>query len=358
MTFEGTDYRVEQGDKLLNTHVYYFGGVMMTTSHLEPIRKTMVAMYKGKENVTVLTSSLSKDLPMPRKLDIASDIVTRLGKGENITLICHSLGTVEAMRVVRAIKPEIIKKYREQISIDLISPAGLFTNAKGMVEFLRRFINNSVLREKLRATLRRGLETLTIYPPEGMEGMGDMLRGLYPDWEPAIVYGVPDDMKKLLNLDQEKLDVLRDIDNKMWVSIVNKDSKQLEAEIKKRGKLISPFITKFQIKQKTEVNGGIEKREKLKLRFRNFFEAGKILTRLLTGKTNQTLKELWNQGQGVKIRFMYLAGDPLVLKQDIMDFFETNDWNDLVKKKKWIILVGYFGHATHVVVPKVLEEFL
>lgn len=342
--------RPEQEHRRSFLHAYYFGGIMMTSSHLEPIRQTMLEIYNGVNNVTILSSSLSKDLPPPRKKDVAFDIETRLQKGQHVKLICHSLGAVEAMRVLRAVSLETIEQHADQLSIDLISPAGLFSNPKGMVEFLRRFVDNSVLREKIRPTVRRGFESLAIYPPEGMREFTEVIRVLFPEWQPATVQGKQDQMEKRLKLDREVLENLRIVDEDIRIATDLHDKELLEKALTKRGRLLLPSIIRFQLyKEHPEM---VMANEKPRLHFGHFTEAGKIVTRLLTGKTNETLRNLYEQK--VAVRFVYLAQDPIVLKQDIMDFFGTEDWGGLVRSQR-VIPVGDLGHSSHVILPDVLR---
>lgn len=332
------------------THAYYFGGVMMTSSHLEPIRQVMISMYHGKENVTVLSSSLSKDLPSPRKKDVADSIEKRLKKGERVKLVCHSLGTVEAMRVMRTIDPHLIRDFYDQISIDLISPAGLFADTSGMTEFLRRFVNNSVLRERIKPTLRRGIESLAIYPPAGMDEFYQTMKDLIPNWEGAVVQGNPDKISRLLRFDPILLEKLLRNNEAIQSAIEHKDRRSLEIAITQRGKILLPKINQFQTAIDHTHQIGSHKKSRLHLR--HFTEAGRILIRLLTGKTNETLKKLFIQN--VRVRFVYMAKDPIVLKQDIIDFYEALNWDQLLESGL-VIPVGDLGHSSHVILPEVLK---
>jgi len=348
MISEGIIGYSEQLKQPEHKYAYYFGGVMMSSAHLAPIRQTMVEMY-GKDNVTILASALSKDFPQPRKHQFASEIEEKLRKGEQVKLICHSLGTVEAMRVLRAVDQHILEQNRGNISIDLISPAGLFSDARGMAVFMRRFVDNSVLREKFKPSLRRGIESLAIYPPE-IDGFSEVMQLLFPDWKPAKVQGIPEQIAALLHLHPEKLADLRYADEFVNDAIGLQDRGLLEEALIMRGRILMPSIMKFH--QESVRRDKKQPTENQRLHFSHFTEAGKIIIRLLTGKTNETLHKLHEDG--VVVRILYLAKDPIVLKHDIMIFYHSDNWEELIVSGK-VIAAGDLGHSSHVILPDVLK---
>lgn len=331
--------------KNIQKHVYYFGGIMMTIRHLTPIREILMDEF-GKDNVTVLSSTVSLDFPAPRKLKIAREIEERLQKGEKVHVICHSLGTVEVMRIIQSVSPELISKKHQSVTIDFVSPAGLFTTFGGMMDFLRRFMNNSLLREMLVPSLRRGIESLAIFPPIDEEEVEKRVVRLYPARKPPLIKGNHDTMKKLLRLDDITIDRLHRIDNDICISLKQGKGGQIKRTLIKRGKLLLPFIARFykpQHKDKSRVE---------RYKISHFPETGKILFRLLTGDTRRMMKKLFQSG--ISMRFLYLTQDPFVTKKDILSLFATDNWSELLESGR-VIEVGDLGHSSHVVLPDLLR---
>lgn len=346
------------GSKEMQKHsepdlILYFAGIKDDSRKLSGMKTALEGRFPGK--VKILPSIISGDFPAPRKTKLVEEIEDRLNNNEEIELLCHSLGIIEAARIYKKISPHVLRNHMSQLHLTLISPAGLFRNFFGFPDFMARFITNSSTRDQFFPSVLRGLESLEIYPSIYLKQKADVLEKYFPGISISEEVGNISKKTDELLLSGEAILKLQKVDFLLFQAIGSLEFdenavNQISTLLKERGKILLPYIVYG--------NGNILDRtfEQNHPLLQNILERIRMIGRLMLGEGFQQLQRA--RELGVDIRFVHLGIDPIVTQQDIVHFFgKKYSWQQLIDLEKVISIEGW-GHATHTLLPEELVERL
>jgi len=322
-------------------NIYYFAGALNTTKDLSFFQVVLQKRYKNSK-LSIHGSQLSREWPVKDSDSIATEIKTELESGNRVKLILHSLGAVEASVILDKIDKEILTSFSNNLEIDLVSPAGLFSSRKEMLNFLVRFFKQVQPREKLFPGINRGWESVAV-----LTDLRDfVLRDLEQLMDrPGTVRNIGTENKNYVRAPRNAWQIVFDnFDKELEAAIADEDRERIKSILRMRGHEMTKRYQQWLRGSQPEAPIG-------KPNITTIKTAARILEELTNGLTWRVMQQM--REVGVNVRVIYPTLDTVVTKENICQFFRVDpddqQWKKLISENKVIEILG--GHATHLLNP-------
>lgn len=254
--------RLESNKDIGKPHCLFISGALGENRGIEGIKRSLEGEY-GLGKVDAFNSILNlKDVSNPKRFEQMADVIQQHAK-DGLDIVVHSLGVVELVRAI-----EIVKKRDEaffdnkdntkKLNIVLISPSGFNKGIVGVLRYLGRIYRFN--REQgswpvfsKADTLRRGIDALTAFPPDGISSV-DLARALREampeislDREEVkkISLDKEENYKPYLSEDQRKR--ISDYSNMIRSAIENRNPEGLRHLVKKYGEIFKKTLDEVYI---------------------------------------------------------------------------------------------------------------